>query len=188
MFLSDKVGKCLGPLHSQELRGEFINICSPGSNYSNIVHKANSIELNELSSLVILCGNSLSLGKRELLLNVQTLLSMQNKSKCSITLCAFPYCQNLNTEQNIKIQELNILMYNLTCRHSDALLFFDTNKFISNFTLTPDTMYLSRKFKKQIACLLAYNINNRNKTSKPIPVRISNCTNNFYNDLTSSLN
>ena len=71
VFLSDKVGKGLGPLLSQELRGDFINICSPGSNYSNLVHKANSIEFNELFSLVILCGNSLSLGKRELLLNVQ---------------------------------------------------------------------------------------------------------------------
>ena len=77
-------------------------------------------------------------------------------------------------------------MYNITCRHSDALLFFGTNKFISNFIMTPDSMYLSTRFKKLIANLLAYNINNNIRNHKLIQVRISTGTNNLYNNLTNS--
>ena len=80
-------------------------------------------------------------------------------------------------------------LYNTTERHSDALFYLDLNKFIYNSCkLTEDTLYLPLYFKKQIATLVAYNIQN------PVVHGITkeiNCTNNTsmkYNDVSSSLN
>uniref|UniRef100_S4PPS7 Uncharacterized protein n=1 Tax=Pararge aegeria TaxID=116150 RepID=S4PPS7_9NEOP len=47
----------------------------------------------------------------------------------------------------------------MTCRHSEAVFYFDVNKFISPLLLTRDTFYLSKKCKQHIASLLAYNLN-----------------------------
>lgn len=92
---------------------------------------------------------------------VQSLLDLSYKTKCKLILCAFPYGSNLSEEHNKCINRMNLHLYNLTSCHSDVS-FFDINKFIFNFKLTQDTMYLSHYLKRRVATLLAYNIQNAN--------------------------
>lgn len=63
----------------------------------------------------------------------------------------------MTKNQNDHVHDLNLTLYNLTCRHSD-FLYFETNNFISKFILTKDTLYLSKYEKMTIAKLLAFNI------------------------------
>lgn len=87
---------------------------------------------------------------------VDTLLKL-NVGK--VMLCAFPYSNSLSHSKNKHIGVLNSTLHQLTCCHSDKLLFFDTNKFISDFKLTEKGMYLSIRQRQTIAILIAFNIN-----------------------------
>lgn len=59
--------------------------------------------------------------------------------------------------ENNHIHKLNLILYNLTYRHSD-FLYFETNNFIRKFILTKNTLYLSKNVKLTLAKLLAFNI------------------------------
>uniref|UniRef100_S4NV78 Uncharacterized protein n=1 Tax=Pararge aegeria TaxID=116150 RepID=S4NV78_9NEOP len=85
------------------------------------------------------------------------MLALHEKSKCRFVMCAFP-CGTLSSKRNKQIYNLNLLIYNLTCRHSDAVFYFDINKSMSSL-LSRDSLILSKKSKHHLASLLAYNLN-----------------------------
>lgn len=65
-------------------------------------------------------------------------------------------------------------MHILSCRHSDRLLFFDTNNFVSDFVLIRDHMFLPKNSRHLLATLLAFNIH----------AVIDNLTETRFSDLT----
>lgn len=87
-----------------------------------------------------------------------------------------PYCSNVTAHHNKCIHNMNTHLYNITCRHSDAILLIDLNTFIQKFILTQDTMYLSKRYLTQIATLVAYNIYDPIVTNI-IGNKVSNATN-----------
>ena len=188
IVISDKLGQGFGSLLSHHFSNVF-NACSPGASYQFNIKKIMSMNLNEHSTVVLLHGHSLSVRKQDIIKSIENLLDLHSKTKCKFIICSFPYSSSLTEKQNKYIYNLNLTLYNTTERHSDALFYLDLNKFIYNSCkLTEDTLYLPLYFKKQIATLVAYNIQN------PVVHGITkeiNCTNNTsmkYNDVSSSLN
>jgi hypothetical protein len=157
-MFSDKIGQGLGHGLMQELSRKVINMCSPGLTYEKIVNKILNSTIEENSDIVVFCGDSNGIKKRHITDCTTKLLKFSDEKKCKIILCAFPYASNMSYDENRHIFNLNLYMHHLTCRHSDVFLFFDCNKFVTKFTLTRDTVYLSNSFKKRIANLLAYNL------------------------------
>lgn len=158
IMYSDKIGQGFGSIINDKTNKKCINICTPGQSLNKIINNINESHINDTTNLIILCGDSSNLTKQDILRNINILLTLQSKTSCRIILSALPYASNLNWDQNRRIYDLNLYMYNLICRHSDVILYFDVNKFINNFILTPDTMYLSKKIRIELANLLAYNL------------------------------
>jgi hypothetical protein len=121
------------------------------------------------SDAVVYCGDSNNIKKRHITNCITELLKLSNDKNCKITLCAFPYASNMSYDENRRIYNLNLYMQHLTCRHSDAFIFFDCNKFVTKFILTRDTLYLPNSIRKLFANLLAYNLQHSvhvNRTSE----------------------
>lgn len=158
IMYSDKLGQGLGLLMNANLNHSMTNICTPGQSLNAIVNNISQDSLNSSTNVIVLCGDSSHTRKRDIINNFNTLIKLQSDTNCRLIVSAFPYCTNLTWEQNKRIYDLNLLLFNLICRHSDTILYFDINKFINNFSLMSDTMYLSKKCRTQIANLLAFNI------------------------------
>lgn len=194
IMFSDKLGQGLGLLIENESQS-VTNICTPGQSMNGIVHSISQHALNNYTNIIVLCGDSTHTKKRDLIDSISTLLKLQTNTNCKLIISAFPYCTNLTWEENKRIYDLNLLLYNLICRHSDTILYFDINKFINNFVLTSDTMYLAKKYRTQIANLLAYNLQDAviSITKSQNNIIISSSTNALYTTIsnkvsTSSLN
>lgn len=197
VILSDKLGQRLGPILKNKLNHEVLNICTPYLPFDKIIKNLNQYEyeLNKFTNVIFLCGDSLFVKKQHIIKCFNHLVQLNSKTECKFTICAFPYAQNLSYDQNQHIYDLNRLIYHLTCRHSDNIAFFDTNKFISCFNLTTDTLYLAKKDRHKIASLLAYNLqvqdtirgNATKSTNCNIDCTVSNSTNSniFKLDYTS---
>jgi hypothetical protein len=121
-----------------------------------IVNNILNSTIEEHSDIVAFCGDSNGIKKRYITDCTTKLLKFSHERKCKIILCAFPYASNMSYD-SYDIN-LNLYMHHLTGHHNDVFLFFDCNKFVTKFTLTQDTVYLSNSFKKRIAHLLAYNL------------------------------
>lgn len=187
IVISDKLGQGFGSLLNYHFSNVF-NACSPGVSYQPNIDKIMSMNVNEHSTIVLLHGNSLSVGRQDVVKSIENLLKLHSKSKCKFVICSFPYSSCLTDRQNRYIYNLNMTLYNATQHHSDAIFYLDLNKFIYNSCkLTEDTLYLPLYFKKQIATLVAYNI--RNPAIHCITKEIV-CNNNFSlknnNDIISS--
>ncbi|XP_059046387.1 uncharacterized protein LOC131841979 [Achroia grisella] len=170
IIYSDEYGKGLGRSLSESLSQHVINNCLPGASLPNILNKVVNGRYDKLTTLVIALGNCLNVKKSHVIKLVNSLLNIAELGIGKIILCAFPYCHSLTIEQNKFIYYINNLIYNMTCRHND-FLFFDSNKFVTNFCMTGDRFYLPKKQIRNIASLLAYNIND------PIISNIMGCTN-----------
>lgn len=155
---SDKVGAGFGNLLQNRLNQKVTNICCPNSSFVDLVKMISRGIYDEYSTIVIMVGNHSNISRNDLNKSVETLLDLHSRMKCKFILCNFPYACNLTELQNKSAHRMNIHLFNLTCHHSDAILYFDMNNFIHNFTLTRDTLYLSNKYRKLVATLLAYNI------------------------------
>lgn len=103
-------------------------------------------------------GNHSRLSRKDLNDSIEKLLVLQSETHCKFFLSAFPYGSNLSDTHNKCIHRMNSHLFTLTNRHSDDILFFDINNLNHNITITQDTLYVSRKFKRQLATLVAYNI------------------------------
>lgn len=71
---------------------------------------------------------------------------------------------------------MNLHLYNALSIYSDIVLYFDTNKFINNFTLYNGKMFLPKTFKRRLATLVAYNIQH-------FKTNVSSSTNKLINFL-----
>ena len=156
VIFSDKLGLGLGSLLSNCLNHNIINHCYVDLNFNDIIKKIINTKIDEQNCVVLLIGNSLGINKRDLVNGINSLLKHNLKGK--YILCALPYSNSLSEKENNYIFKLNNLMHHYTCRHSDHLLYFDTNNFVRDFVLTRETMFLSKKNRHLLATLLAYNI------------------------------
>lgn len=129
----------------------------PNLSYKGIMETiARSSEIIDKNvNIVVLIGNSFNVNKSDLIKSFEML---QNLKANKVILCAFPFVKNASNLVNDRIHMLNTLLYNMTCRHSDAFSFFDCNKFTDKIFLTEDSMYLHHTYKIRLATLLAYNI------------------------------
>lgn len=154
----DRLGKDFGPLLNVEVHSSVINHCMPNATYSQVINSiVNNEQIHSNTNIVILIGNSQNIRKKDIISGFDRLFKLGFKK---IMHCAFPYSASLSTEQNDHIHSMNTLLYNMTCNCDNQLIFFDVNKFINNFTLTKDTMYLRRSIRLRLAKLIAYNLNN----------------------------
>lgn len=154
---SDGVGVGFGRLFKIELNCNILTTCMPDASLTHICERIKECKFNQNSVIVLMLGNGLMCSKKEII-NCSLILTTLKVKK--VILCAFPFSKNYTCKQNNSIHLLNTLLYNLTFSHSDKFVFFDTNKFIdNNLILTGKSFYLPNKYKKQLATLLAYNIN-----------------------------
>lgn len=158
VIFSDALGKNLGPIFSNSVEHLIENICYPGASFDCIVDKVCNRNFERDSNIVIMSGDSNKIKISQIKRNVENLIHLSSQINCKITICAFPFCMNMSQSYNEYVYNLNLKLYNLTCCHSDRILYFDTNSFIHNFTLTEGTMYLAMKEKKRLAKSLANSI------------------------------
>lgn len=191
IMFSDKLGQGLGLIMKNRYHKEFINICTPGRSFKDIVHSILLHKVDSLTNLIVLCGDSSAVKKNHILQNIDILLKLQADTGCKLVISSFPYASNLSKAQNNRIFELNSYLFNLISCHSDNILYFDINNFINYFTLTPDTMYLANRFRTKIANLLAFNLQDTHEGGKPTSIDIdisSNSTKKKCNKYTNSKN
>lgn len=156
ILISDEIGAGYGSLLKSHLSSSVMNYCSPNASLCHLYDKVKNCNYDESSIIVLMMGNGLRTCKKDILKDFSSILSLKVRK---IILCALPYSKHYSQEQNNSIHVLNTLLFNLTCNHSDKLVFFDTNKFTNNMLiLTGNSFYLPKKIKKKIATLLAFNI------------------------------
>jgi hypothetical protein len=160
LVFSDQIGIGLGPMMNVCLQQKTLNMCYPGLPFDRLIEKIQikSSEYDELTTIVIMAGNHTKATKKSLDICIQCLLDIQQSTKCKIILCSFPFCSNMTSKQNQFIYRLNLFMHNATYQYHDNFLLFEINKFIKNFALTEDSMYLSKKLKRCVADLVAHNV------------------------------
>ena len=157
-IFSDMLGQGFGSLLSQYTQNYVFNQCLPGASYYKLVDNIKLTSFQSNSTAILMYGDSLAVKKKDIMQCVELMIGLNKKYNCKFIICALPYSQGFTSIQNRHIYDLNMLIYNITCRHSDSILYFDINKFTSKFKLTKDTMYLPNSCRRQIAKLLAYNI------------------------------
>lgn len=158
VIYSDGIGMGMGLLLGNKLNQNVINNCFPNTpldQFTKCIKSDTSLDKN--TTLVLHLGDSSNIKRLDLINLLEILLEKVNQGLSKLIVCAFPYAKSLSECENQRIFKINLLIYNLTCRHSDVL-YFDTNNFISDFSLSRGTMYLSSSSKLMIAKLLAYNI------------------------------
>lgn len=155
LLFSDDIGIGMGSRISNYTKQNILNNCSPGISFTHIVEKIRNIKINDNCTLVLLLSEYKNLKKSDILKCIKCLL---DKNVKKIVLCAFPYSSSYSRAKNQRIYYINNLMYQLTCCHSDKLFFFDINKFITNLVVTKRHVHLHKKYKDNVAKLLAYNI------------------------------
>ncbi|CAH0605600.1 unnamed protein product [Chrysodeixis includens] len=156
VIVSDKIGAGFGTLLNYHNTHNVTNLCYPHAHFNNLISRIKDLKFKNNTNIVLFVGNSLDLKRRDIVDGIDTLLGLDLGK---IILCALPYADTFSTEQNNVVHYLNNTLHLLSSRHSDKLVFFDTNNFISGFQLTQGTMYLPRRYKFLVASLLAYNIN-----------------------------
>lgn len=180
VLYSDKIGVGMGQLLSEHLGQVVINNCLPNAPIQTLIDSIKcDNSLDNDTTLIVQLGESSGVKHLDIIKLIESLLEKIDSGLGKLIICAFPYSNSLSTKANNNIYKINLMFYNLTCRHRDVL-YFDTNNFISKFVLTRDTLYLNRRSKVIIAKLLAYNVFDpiigsiMKFTDEPV---ISSCTN-----------
>ena len=100
-------------------------------------------------SVIHLIGCALALSKKDILNSFKLLSTLKIKK---VFICSLPFSTTYTFDKNNSIHQLNTLLYNLTCRHSEKFVFIDTKKFIKNkLSVTGKTFYLPRRLKFGLA-------------------------------------
>lgn len=154
---SDEMGVGMGCLLKNYLAQPVCNNSYSNMPFKEFLNKLKNSNFDLNTSLIIQLGNSLELKKCDIISLIETLLEIKSKGIKKIITCSFPYSNELSGMENNHIHKLNLILYNLTYRHSD-FLYFETNNFIRKFILTKNTLYLSKNVKLTLAKLLAFNI------------------------------
>lgn len=156
ILICDELGSGFGKILHNYLSHSFTNHSYHNISFKQIINRIVNLNLDTCSTMVLLLGNSTGITKKDIVDGVGTLL------RCNIgklMLCAFPYADTFSDAENNHIFKLNSTIHMLTCCHSDKLLYFDTNQFVSGFKLTQRGLSLSGHSRHLIAMLIAYNIN-----------------------------
>ena len=156
IIFSDSLGKGLGKLLNNNLRHSAFNHCMPGTTYKEIMSTIAKKEYNADSIITVLVGNSINVTIDDITDRVTKIMQINCRK---IILCAFPYFEHLSNRQNNNIHKLNNHMHFLVSHYSEKLMFLDINSFVEKLRSTRDTAYLPISFRRQIAWLLAFNIN-----------------------------
>lgn len=154
---SDEVGVGMGSLLKNCLAQPICNNSYRNMPFKELLLKIKNVVHDDKTTIIVQLGNSLGIKKSNIISLVETLLDIQSTGINKIITCSFPYSNKMTANENAHVYELNLTLYNLTCRHSD-FLYFESNNYISKFILTKDTLYLSKYEKMTIAKLLAFNI------------------------------
>lgn len=155
LVYSDRLGTGFGSLLNNRCKHTVVNHCYHNLHFNELVHKIKHTQMNERTTVIILIGNSLSITKKDIVNGIDTLLKLKLGK---LILCALPYSSNLHDQENNYICNLNNFMHYLSCRHSDRLLYFDTNNFVRDFVYIREHMFLPKKSRHLLATLLAYNL------------------------------
>lgn len=188
ILYSDSFGIGMGSTLQHQLGKNVINNCFPGATLKLIKQKIEQ-ECNTSSALILMLGESIGVKKKDILDLFDTLLEQSNHGHSRIIWCAFPYHKYMTEKEKKHIYLLNTLIYNLTFRHSDNFLFFDSNKFIRENILTKKISFLPNYIKLTLAKLLAFNvlhvnnsvISNITLTGNTVTSSVSTSTNNDSN-------
>ncbi|KAJ8703610.1 hypothetical protein PYW08_016952 [Mythimna loreyi] len=156
LVFSDRLGTGFGSLLNNHCKHTVVNHCYHNLDFNELIYKIKNTQMNELTTVILLFGNSLNVTKRDVANGVETLLKLKLGK---LILCALPYSKNLENDENDYIFGINNLMHILSSRHSDRVLYFDTNIFVRDFVLTWEHIFLPRKSRRKLATLLAFNIN-----------------------------
>lgn len=170
VVFSDDIGVGLGLLLRHRTDNNVTNVCMPGASYAEIVTKLLHSKFDEDTTVILLVGNSSGLTRSDLSNYHRSLLKVVCRN---LIICSFPYVNSVTNVENNHIYSLNQHLYNRTCHTSD-ILYLDLNKFVKNCFLTNDRICLSNYFKKMIATLLAFYIND--PYAKP-GINLIDCTN-----------
>lgn len=155
VIYSDKLGVGLGTNLSNNLQQVVTNVCMPNASYQQIVNSMLQQKFHENTSVVLCVGNSLGVKPDDIITFVNYILASEARK---VIICAFPFSRLLSDQQNMYIYRLNLLMYNLTFGNRDRMHYFELNNFVHNCILTRDTLYVPLRSRRQIAALLACNI------------------------------
>ncbi|KAJ8728789.1 hypothetical protein PYW07_006485 [Mythimna separata] len=155
LVYSDRLGSGFGSLLNNCCKHTIVSHCYHNLHFNELVHKIKNTQMNEQTTVVLLIGNSHNVTKRDIVNGIETLLKLKLGK---LILCALPYSNTLNNHENDLIFKLNNVMHLLSCRHSDRLLYFDTNNFVRDFILNREHMFLPMKSRRLLATLLAFNI------------------------------
>ncbi|XP_045499135.1 uncharacterized protein LOC123696811 [Colias croceus] len=158
IVLSDSIGQGFGAMLNN-LGLKVTNICTPNSSFNYIIKSLDHFSFNKNNIVIILYGDSLNIKNKDIDVGFQKMLEISSQTKCKFMLCTLPYLPGLTQEQNRLIHNMNLKLYNVTNHHRDAFLYFDINLCIKSFTLTKNTVYLPSRYKRELAMLIAYNIN-----------------------------
>lgn len=155
----DSVGVDFGSILVNHTDRSVINNCMSNTSYRHLISKVLNETHDKGTDIVIMMGDSSSVTKKLLIQSIEKLVLLQSLGNINkMVICALPYSCHLTADQNRNIHDLNIILYNLiTCNSYDnKLIFFDINKYVYNFILTPIRMNLSKKQKHVIASLLLH--------------------------------
>ncbi|KAJ8733607.1 hypothetical protein PYW07_014158 [Mythimna separata] len=155
LVYSDRIGSGFGSLLNNRCKHTIVSHCYHNLHFNELVYKIKNTQMNEQTTVVLMIGNSFNITKRDIVNGIETLLKLK---LCKLILCALPYSNSLLDHENEYIFTLNNTMHILSCRHSDRLLYFDTNNFVRDFVLIREHMFLPKNSRHVLATLLAYNI------------------------------
>lgn len=158
----DGIGVGFGPILINYTRNLVINNCMSNISYVNLIDNILKEKHEKGTDLVIMMGDSASVTKFQLIQSIEKLVELRLLGNIDkIVISAFPFSDQLNAKQNKRIHHLNNILYNLIAFNSyeNELTFFDINKYIHNFILTPATLNLPKGQKHELAKMLSFILN-----------------------------
>lgn len=187
-IFSDGIGIGLGSLMTNHTDQTIVNICTPGSKLSNLIHMLETTSIDKQSTIIIFYGDSFSVTRKDIINLTEVMMLLQTRLGCKFIIGAFPYSYMMTERQKSEVHNLNMIIYNTTHCHDD-ILFIDTNMFISRFYLTRDTCYLPNYYKTQLAKILAYSSTFKDTgTRRVTTIRISSLGTGCNQATSNSLN
>lgn len=154
---SDRAGAGLGALLAGRLTQKVTNDCLPGASIDRLASRISADEFDRDCTLVVLIGESLDYTKREIIKLSEVLADVDRRGIGKIIICALPFSNWISENENTKLDYFNSIFYKLSV-YGRTISYFDTNKFVKNFVLTRKRTHLPRRYLRDCANLLAYNI------------------------------
>jgi hypothetical protein len=200
IIFSDGVGRDLGHLLNKHLGQKVINYCESGSNYHNIMDKLFNYKFKGYENLILIIGNRGNINKISLQKYLDSMITLNVKT---IVIFTFPYSNSLPQVENYHRYKLNLKL-NTVSNYDDKIHVIDINKLNNiKFQFNNNLLYLPKYYRKQLASVLSYYLQNLAKkmaidlafiehkqmTSASIEQSITNIsTNNLLELVPSDLN